>query len=750
MPDTVIDPVRPDASRGAWRPRLFPASDPVARHDLAVLRSRHPHLHTHDTLTDQLRELFESREPAATLDTAGLERRVREHLDGKPLSEYGTWVWYEWSHRLVRILPEREFCEVRLCRNRNKITAEEQARLAALRIGIVGLSVGQATAVTLAMEGIGGEFVLADFDTLSLSNLNRLRAGVHDLGMNKAVLTARQLAELHPYLRVRLYPDGLHESGLEAFMTEGGRLDLVVEECDDMLIKWRVREVAREHRIPVLMETSDRGLLDVERFDLEPGRPIFHGRTAAYDSDRVRSMPPQARVELALAILGAESLSARLAASAVEIGSTLRAWPQLASAVSLGAAINTDAVRRIALGEFRSSGRYAVDLESLVRDDPPPAPAVPPAPESSFATVAGPVRVPDDDDTIRRIVAAAAAAPSGGNAQPWRFHWDGTRLRCLVDARRAGKLLDFAWRATWLAAGAAAENAVLAAQALGLRPTLVPLPDPTQAMAAFDLHLEPGGVSTAVDPLHEEIPRRCTNRRLGSGSPLSPKQVDHLHEAAGTRGAHLVLVQDADRKALLGRILGEGDRLRFLSRPLHAELMGELRWTPEDAIRTGDGIDLRTLELGAMDIAALRLTSSWRAMEMVGRVGGGRNLEKFGQRAAAGSAALGVLTMEGASPAAFLEGGRAMQRVWLTATALSLGFQPLAALPYLFMRAFEGGAGLEPQEAEALLTLRDRARAVVPVPDGHSELLWFRVAAVAPPSVRALRRPLSDILVCTP
>jgi hypothetical protein len=25
------------------------------------------------------------------------------------------------------------------------------------------------------------------------------------------------------------------------------------------------------------METSDRGVLDVERFDLEPDRPIFHG-----------------------------------------------------------------------------------------------------------------------------------------------------------------------------------------------------------------------------------------------------------------------------------------------------------------------------------------------------------------------------------------------------------------------------------------------------------------------------------------
>ena len=42
-------------------------------------------------------------------------------------------------------------------------------------------------------------------------------------------------------------------------------------------MKLLVREMARERRIPVLMETSDRGVLDVERFDLEPDRPIFHG-----------------------------------------------------------------------------------------------------------------------------------------------------------------------------------------------------------------------------------------------------------------------------------------------------------------------------------------------------------------------------------------------------------------------------------------------------------------------------------------
>lgn len=746
MPDTTSNAAFEDLRHPDWQPRVFAAGDPFAMRELQSLRARHPSASIHDTLRAQLWELFETRHPTVTMDDATFDRLVGESLGTDALPQYGNWVWYPWSHRLVRVLPATEFTEVRLSRNRNKITAGEQAHLQALRIGIVGLSVGQATALVLAMEGIGGEFVLADFDTLSLSNLNRLRAGVHDLGLNKAVLTARQLYELNPYLRIRLYADGVQESNLDAFMTDGGVLDMVIEECDDMFMKWRIRDAARGHRIPVLMETSDRGTLDVERFDREPDRPVFHGRVAGIDADRVRDLSPEGRIAVGMAILGAENLSARLSASAVEIGASLRSWPQLASAVSLGAAANTDAVRRIALGEFNTSGRFYIDLESIVCDEVgpntlpvgSPVPTPMPQPEEHGLSA--------DTDHVRQIVAAAAAAPSGGNAQPWRFEWDIDRLRCHVDEQRAGKLLDFEWRATWLAIGAAAENAVMAAASLGYRAALSVFPDPQSPLLAFDLHLE-ADASVAIDPLQGEIFRRCTNRRLGPGSPLPIGCDPQLRTAAASRGAALTLLETPEQRAALGEILGRGDRIRFLSRALHAELMGEIRWSVDEATRTGDGIDLRTLELSAMDLAALKLTSSWRAMELVGRVGGGRNLEKFGQRLAAGSSAIGMLTIDGATPAAFFEGGRAVQRVWLTASALSLGFQPLAALPYLFMRADEGGAGLDPGEVAELQALRARTRALVPLRGGHSDVLWFRLARVEPPSVRALRRPVHELLI---
>ena len=179
-----------------------------------------------------------------------------------------------------RGLGPRGFGAVRLDRNKNIITTEEQARLNALTIGVAGLSVGHVIAHTLALAGLCGTLRLADFDELELSNLNRVHATVFDLGVNKAHVAARRIAELDPYLTVEVFDAGLSVETVDAFL-DG--LDIVVEECDSLDMKAVVRIGARDRRIPVLMATSDQGMVDVERFDEEPQRPIMHGLLGELD-----------------------------------------------------------------------------------------------------------------------------------------------------------------------------------------------------------------------------------------------------------------------------------------------------------------------------------------------------------------------------------------------------------------------------------------------------------------------------------
>ena len=293
----------------SYRPLVLDAGQPDDAAALRDLLDGPTRPVVHDTIADQVLDLMSSLHPREGTDPAGRAALAGAHIAGRSLHSYGRWVHYPWSNRLVHVLPPDEFAHLRGDRNRYRITAAEQDYLRTLTIGVVGLSVGQATALTMSTEGVGGRFRLADFDALDLSNLNRLRAGVHDLGVSKAVVAARAMAETDPYVHVELFRDGLHEGNLDAFLCDGGELDLLVEECDDLYTKVAVRERARALRIPVLMETSDRGMVDVERFDLEPDRPVLHGLLGDVRADELRGLTTTQKIPYVLRILDGSRIS---------------------------------------------------------------------------------------------------------------------------------------------------------------------------------------------------------------------------------------------------------------------------------------------------------------------------------------------------------------------------------------------------------------------------------------------------------
>ena len=66
--------------------------------------------------------------------------------------EPGRWAYYPWRRAVVAVLGPRGFRAVRLDRNRNVITTDEQTRLGELRIGVAGLSAGHVIAHTIAAQ----------------------------------------------------------------------------------------------------------------------------------------------------------------------------------------------------------------------------------------------------------------------------------------------------------------------------------------------------------------------------------------------------------------------------------------------------------------------------------------------------------------------------------------------------------------------------------------------------------------------
>ncbi|HLT42743.1 ThiF family adenylyltransferase [Albibacterium sp.] len=327
----------------------------------------------YDTIYSQLTELIKLSNPGKRLNKDEMDDLVKDHIKSQDLSKYGVWVYYPWSNNLVHLLDKEEFIKVRTNRNMYKITPEEIELLKGKKIGIIGLSVGQSIALTLAMERTIGALHLADFDDIELSNMNRLRVGVQDLGMSKVIIAARQIAELDPFIEVTCFTEGLTINNIDKFFRDNGAIDILVEECDGLEIKVLSRIMAKKHQIPVVMDTNDRGMLDVERFDLEPSRPIFHGRTKELENltpeeliAKFADLAVEQKISFLAQIIGIENVSTKMKQSLANMNKTIVGWPQLASAVTLGGAMVTDTCRRILLNHFKDSGRYFVDFDELV------------------------------------------------------------------------------------------------------------------------------------------------------------------------------------------------------------------------------------------------------------------------------------------------------------------------------------------------------------------------------------------------
>ena len=107
-------------------------------------------------------------------------------------------------------------------------------------------------------------------------------------------------------------------------------------------------------------DNGDSVLLDVERFDLEPDRPIFHGLVDAAVFSNIKNVDFKTWVDLANKIIGFDFLEERMKSSLLEIGKSVLAVPQLGSTAAIAGGAMSCAVREIANKEELQSGKYAI------------------------------------------------------------------------------------------------------------------------------------------------------------------------------------------------------------------------------------------------------------------------------------------------------------------------------------------------------------------------------------------------------
>jgi molybdopterin/thiamine biosynthesis adenylyltransferase len=350
----------------ATKPIIFSAR----KYSLDFLKKKLKVTKVIDTYRLQLEDLFLIRNPRFRFNKnyqKDLTKFVKEHTKGLPLEKCGNWVYFPWNGLLVHYLEDSLHQELRTARNKNFITSEEQEKLYNTTIGIAGLSVGSNIAIALSLMGACRKMKLADPDVIAPSNLNRIITDFTNIGINKAVAIARYIYQLNPYAEIEIFKEGINKKNIKEFLKD---LDILIEELDDIEIKIEIRKLARRKKIPVIMATDngDNVIIDIERFDIKPNLPLFHGNIKNIDYKNINKNMPKLYKAMSK-IIGLQFVPSRIMQSIFEVGKTIYSWPQLITAAMLSGAVVAYVVKKIILNEKIKSGKLEVNLNKIFDRD---------------------------------------------------------------------------------------------------------------------------------------------------------------------------------------------------------------------------------------------------------------------------------------------------------------------------------------------------------------------------------------------
>jgi adenylyltransferase/sulfurtransferase len=150
---------------------------------------------------------------------------------------------------------------------------EGQERLRSASVLIVGLGgLGSPVAMYLAAAGIG-RLILADFDAVDLSNLQRQPLHTTErIGLPKAESARVALASLNPDVDLVTVKRSLTEDSLPILVAD---VDLVVECSDNFATRFAVNAACVRARKPLVSGAAIRMEGQVATFSGQPGGPCY-------------------------------------------------------------------------------------------------------------------------------------------------------------------------------------------------------------------------------------------------------------------------------------------------------------------------------------------------------------------------------------------------------------------------------------------------------------------------------------------
>lgn len=317
---------------------------------------------------------------------------------------------------------------------------------------------------------------------------------------------------------------------------------------------------------------------------------------------------------------------------------------------------------------------------------------------------------------MQDLVRYATLAANGHNTQPWRFRIEARRIEILPDFTRRTPAVDPDNHHLYASLGCAAENLSLAAAARA-RAGEISFSTAGAGAVVFAFNRAQSKPVAAVSPLFDAITRRQSTRAEFDGPSVSAAELNSL-EAAGTMpGVNLILITARPQMERVRELVLAGNRTQMADAAFVRELKSWLRFSPRQAMSTGDGLFSATT--GNPTLPA------WLGHVMFERLFKvDAENEKYARQIQS-SAGIAVFVSARDDPEHWVQAGRACQRFALQATALGL--------KHAFINQPVEVAGLRPELA-ALVGLPGRRPDIV-MRFGHGPTLPF-----------SARRPVAAVL----
>jgi nitroreductase len=274
---------------------------------------------------------------------------------------------------------------------------------------------------------------------------------------------------------------------------------------------------------------------------------------------------------------------------------------------------------------------------------------------SVSATRAALRQTPEISDLIRYATLAA----NSHNTQPWRFKISDVGIEILRVLARQIEIVDPDNHHLFASLGCAAENLAIACSARGKSGELSFNPANDGAvMFAF-------GSGPPVEPaMFDAIPKRQSTRGDYDSKAVSGLDLQALSAAAAVPGVDLVLITDRPQIDRVRDLVVAGNNAQIADAAFVRELKAWLRFSPRQAIETGDG--LFSASTGNPTLPA------WLGPLMFDLVFKAEAENEKYARQLASTAGVAVFVAQKDDHEHWVLAGRACQRFALQATALGL------------------------------------------------------------------------------